>query len=71
MTTPGMYAYLVEADVKAAEALCIEIGTPVYRLQRIFYSRDTPLMYLFDYVRTDVTELCITMGDNIPFDSTN
>lgn len=150
MTARGMYVDLVEADVKAAEALCIEIGTPVYRLQRIFYSRDIPLMYLFDYVRTDffpqldkytnefwdlypflikkygiqykgcveyisaaaadlvdsqilhiepgtpllktrrvaqcdrgpleyavlhvrtdVTELCITMGDNIPFDSTN
>lgn len=53
MTARGMYIDLVEADTKTSEALEIAAGTQVYRLQRIFYSRDIPLMYLFDYLRTD------------------
>ena len=53
MTARGMYVDTPEADAKIAEALGIEVGTPVFRLQRIFYSRDIPLMYLFNYLRKD------------------
>lgn len=53
MTARGMYANLTPADQNIAKALQIPAGTPVCHIQRIFYSGDTPLMFLNNYLRTD------------------
>jgi len=53
MSARGMYINTVPADKVVSEALQVKLNTPVFRVQRIFYSGETPLMFLNNYVRTD------------------
>ena len=44
MTARGMYIDSVASDETISQVLEIPVGTMVYRIQRIFYSGDNPLM---------------------------
>lgn len=65
------YISAAAADLVDSQILHIEPGTPLLRTRRVAQCDKGPLEYAVLHVRTDITELCITMGDNIPFDSTN
>lgn len=45
MSARGMYINTVPADKVVSEALQVKLNTPVFRVQRIFYSGETPLMF--------------------------
>lgn len=46
MSARGMYIDSVASDETISQVLEIPVGTMVYRIQRIFYSGDNPLMFL-------------------------
>lgn len=53
MSARGMYIDSVASDETISQVLEIPVGTMVYRIQRIFYSGDNPLMFLNNYLRMD------------------
>ncbi len=53
MTARGMYIDSVASDETILKFLKSRWGTMVYRIQRIFYSGDNPLMFLNNYLRMD------------------
>lgn len=54
VSTQGMCIDVVDVSGKAAEALDIKIGTPVYRLQRIQCADGKPIAIMTNYLRMNL-----------------
>lgn len=65
------YISAVSADLVDAQILHINPGVPLLNSRRIARCNLGPLEYAVLRIRTDVMELCITMGPNLESNSLN
>ena len=72
-TSQGCSEYIsaVSADLVDAQILHINPGVPLLNSRRIARCNLGPLEYAVLRIRTDVMELCITMGPNLESNSLN